>query len=249
MNVILPMAGIGSRFVKEGFKIDKPLIEVDNQPMFINSLNFLSNEHKFFFIFNQKLLNHNIDNYIKNNFINFKNIIINEVTEGQASTCMLAEQYIDEDEELLIAPCDSTVKFIDKKLEELKKYSDCIVFTFKNNLCVNNNPNQYGWVNVNSNNKIINFSIKKSISDIPTNDNAIVGIFWFKKSKYFFNSVRKLIHENSRINGEFYVDESLKYILNSDLKINIFEVDLYICWGTPNDLYKYNYWKRYFNNK
>jgi len=249
MNVILPMAGIRSRFVKEGFKIDKPLIEVDNQPMFINSLNFLSNEHKFFFIFNQKLLNHNIDNYIKNNFINFKNIIINEVTEGQASTCMLAEQYIDEDEELLIAPCDSTVKFIDKKFEELKDNSDCIVFTFKNNLCVNNNPNQYGWVNVNSNNKIINFSIKKSISDIPTNDNAIVGIFWFKKSKYFFNSVRKLIHENSRINGEFYVDESLKYILNSDLKINIFEVDLYICWGTPNDLYKYNYWKRYFNNK
>ena len=60
--------------------------------------------------------------------------------------------------------------------------------------------------------------------------------------------MRKLIHENSRINGEFYVDESLKYILNSDLKINIFEVDLYICWGTPNDLYKYNYWKRYFNN-
>ena len=56
MNVILPMAGIGSRFVKEGFKIDKPLIEVDNQPMFINSLNFLSNEHKFFLFLTKNYL-------------------------------------------------------------------------------------------------------------------------------------------------------------------------------------------------
>ena len=248
MNIILPMAGLGSRYVNEGFKMPKPLITIDNQPMFINSLNFLSKEHKFYFVFNQNLLEFNIEKHIKNNFQNFYNIVLTENTEGQASTCLSTETFIEQEEELLIAPCDSTVKFNNEKFKELKKISDCIVFTFKNNMCVNNNPNQDGWVNLNSNNEILNFSIKKSISNLPTNDNAIVGIFWYKKSKYFFNSAKKLISENIRINGEFYVDESLKIILNSNLKINILEVDQYICWGTPNDFYKYNYWKRYFNN-
>jgi hypothetical protein len=77
-------------------------------------------------------------------------------------------------------------------------------------------------------------------------DHAIVGTFWFKTGKNFAHYSEKLIKKNIRINGEFYVDEMMNLLIKDGLKVGIFEVDKYICWGTPDDLKTYNYWKQFF---
>ncbi|MFL5728351.1 MAG: hypothetical protein ACJ75J_02585, partial [Cytophagaceae bacterium] len=81
----------------------------------------------------------------------------------------------------------------------------------------------------------------------PMNDHAVVGTFWFKKSSYFVKAAEKMIAENRRINNEFYVDELMKDTLDLGLKTGVFEIDSYICWGTPDDYRTYNYWKSFFS--
>lgn len=247
MNILVPMAGLGSRFKNEGYEVPKPLIKINGNYMFINSLNFLeTNKNNFFFIYNIFLDKYNLKEIINSNFPNSKLITINFTTKGQASTCLLAKNYIKKDEDLLITPCDSSIIFSNSKFVKLKEECDVIIFVFRNNLCVINHPEQYGWVKVDKNNNVTDLSIKKKISTDPLKDYAIVGTFWYKYSNLFFDSAEKLVKEGIKINNEFYVDESCRYLI-ANYKVKIFEVDYYVCWGTPNDLKKYNYWYEFFS--
>ena len=74
---------------------------------------------------------------------------------------------------------------------------------------------------------------------------------FFRKAKYFIDGLHKNYKENVRTNGEFYVDDILNQNINDNLNVKVFEVEDYICWGTPNDLKTYNYWLDYHlnNNK
>lgn len=64
--------------------------------------------------------------------------------------------------------------------------------------------------------------------------------------KYLLEGLQKNIKENIRTNNEFYVDDVLNQNIKDGLTVKVFEVDDYICWGTPNDYKTYNYWKEYF---
>ena len=70
---------------------------------------------------------------------------------------------------------------------------------------------------------------------------------FFRKGKYFINGLEKNYDENIKTNGEFYVDDVLNQNIKSGLKVKVFEVINYICWGTPDDYKTYNYWKDFFN--
>ena len=140
--------------------------------------------------------------------------------------------------------------------EEFQKLSancDVIVFTYRHNEAVLQNPDAYGWVKVDNYNKITGLSIKKAISDTPMEDHAIVATFWFKRGADFVKAAEKMISENDRINNEFYVDEVIKHALDFGLDARVFEIDRYLGWGTPKDYERYmetiNYWKEFVNGK
>ena len=161
---------------------------------------------------------------------------------------MLAKDSISEDNSLLISPCDSSVIWDKKKLSTLleDRDLDAIIWTFRNNATVGRNPHMYGWVNTRDGELADSISCKKSISEDPINDHAIVGTFWFRNGKDFSHYGEELIKKNIRINGEFYVDEMMNLLIEDGSKVGIFEVEKYICWGTPNDLRTYGYWKKFF---
>ena len=68
----------------------------------------------------------------------------------------------------------------------------------------------------------------------------------FKKGKYFKTGLNKIYETYYRTNGEFYVDNMIESLVNMGYKVKIFDVENYLCWGTPNDYKTYNYWKEYF---
>jgi hypothetical protein len=70
---------------------------------------------------------------------------------------------------------------------------------------------------------------------------------FFRKGQYFMDGLKANYDENIRTNGEFYVDDVLNQNIKSGLKVKVFEVKNYICWGTPNDYRTYTYWRDYFN--
>ena len=110
-------------------------------------------------------------------------------------------------------------------------------------------PQQYGWVAVNDKNEVVNVSVKKPISTHPMNDHAVIGAFWFKEADIFKKATQRMLHENRRINNEFYVDECINDAIALGYKAKVFEADKYICWGTPDDYETYNYWHSFFNDK
>jgi bifunctional N-acetylglucosamine-1-phosphate-uridyltransferase/glucosamine-1-phosphate-acetyltransferase GlmU-like protein len=163
---------------------------------------------------------------------------------------MLAEEYINNSEELLIAGCDNGMEINTDKFIELCDQTDVIVFTYRHNKAVLNDPDAYGWMKVDEDNCIIGVSIKKALSDTPMEDHAVVATFWFKRGSIFVEATNKMVAENDRIRNEFYVDQVVKHVLELGYKAKVFEIDRYIGWGTPEDyeLYQktFEYWNGFY---
>ena len=148
---------------------------------------------------------------------------------------MLAEYELKLDDELTIGACDNKMEFNVNEFEDLIIKNDALIWTFRNNPSVLQNPEMYGWLSIDDRGKAKGVSCKKPISNNPLNDHAIVGAFSFKKAKSFIKYTEAMITKNRRINGEFYLDVVLDECINSGLKVAPFIMTKYTGWGTPKE--------------
>ena len=237
---IIPMAGQGIRFANQGYKIPKPLIPIDGIPMVVRAAKCLPEADLWIFICRES---HVVGSKIKeilNKFFTSPIIItVDFLTQGQASTCLLAKKYLKPDDLLTIGSCDCRMDY--NRTDYYKKFinSDALVWTFRNNESVLKNPEMYGWIKLNRYGKVSNISCKTPISNSPVKDHAITGSFSFRKAKYFLKFCEKTITKNRRINNEFYLDIVLDECVIGGLDVKPFEVYNYNSWGTPIDLENY----------
>ena len=251
-TLILPMAGAGSRFSKEGYETPKPLLEIEDLPMIIQAVKCLPETSKKIFICqNEHLKQFGIGNVLKNYYKETEIIGIDYITEGQACSCDLAFSQFDIDLEkpVFISACDNGVYYDIEKYNKLLEdpLVDIIIWCFSNNPTSKLFPHMYAWLDIDANNYIKRVSIKKPFDDIE-NKYAIIGSMTFKKGRYFKEGLHKIYETDYRTNGEFYVDNMIEPLVNMGYKVKIFDVENYLCWGTPNDYKTYNYWKEYFIN-
>lgn len=247
---LVPLAGRGLRFVEAGYTVPKPLIPVNGVPMVVAAAKYLPKADSYTFIaLKDHIDTYKIDRTLKKYFPPATVLTIDEVTRGQASTCMLAKDSISSHSILTIGACDNGMIYDESSFEKLIKQddTDVVIWTFRHNPHVLNNPNHWGWVKIDNNGFVEKVSVKIPISKDPYNDYAVIGCFSFKKASYFFDNAEKMIVSNRQINNEYYIDECMNVILENGLKVKVFEVDKYIGWGTPNDLKTYQYWQRYFS--
>lgn len=263
MNIIIPMAGAGQRFADEGYKIHKPAIPtIDRRdgrvyPMVVCATRDLpgvaQHGENVTYIDRTFHKNDGVETEILKYYTKASFITVEQLTEGQACTCLLAKEKINNEEELLIAGCDNGMVMDDDKFYDLTRECDVIVFTYRHNDSVLANPNAYGWVRTDHDHRITGLSIKKAISDTPLEDHAIVASFWFKHGEDFVRAAEKMIAENDRINGEFYVDEVIKHAMELGLDASVFEIDRYLGWGTPKDYEAYmaaiRYWRKFVTSE
>jgi dTDP-glucose pyrophosphorylase len=244
------MAGLGARFAAEGFEVPKPMIEVSGLPMVVQAGRSLPPADRWVFVCREQAVgNSEVVRALEEHFCGCEILVIDHTTEGQASTCLLAEGSIEASEALTIGACDNGLIW---SLEDFEKRwanpaLDALIWTFRGNATVNRNPRAYGWVEVDDQLRATRVSCKVPISDEPIGDHAIIGAFSFKRAADFFDAARSLIGKDRRINGEFYVDEAMNEVIEAGLRVEVFEVDKYIGWGTPNDLRTYQYWEHYFS--
>jgi dTDP-glucose pyrophosphorylase len=246
---LIPLAGRGKRFADEGYTLPKPVIPVDGIPMVIAAARSLPPADKYVFIcLKEHIVKHKIDKAIKKYYPKAVIVPLDHVTEGQASTCLLGEPYIDPEAELAIGACDNGMAYEQKNYDKVMNdpKTDAIIWTFRNNPNVTRHPEHWGWVAVDKKNFVKKVSVKIPVSDNPIRDHAVVGSFSFKKAKHFFEYTKKMIAVNRRINNEFYNDELMNVLVENGLKVKVFEIDTYIGWGTPADLKTYEYWSSYF---
>lgn len=253
-TTILPLAGKGSRFSKKNYKLPKPLLEINNEPMVIQAIKCLpQSSNNIFICLQDHDDNYNLKNKIHKFYPKSKVYTINKTTEGQACTTEIGilKNNINLDKPILISACDNGVYYDINKYKSLvdDENNDIIVWSFRNEPTSRNNPNMYAWIETNDDDTIKNVSCKKFIENVHDirNSHVIIGTMFFRKAKYFIDGLYKNYKENIRTNNEFYVDDVLNQNIKEGLKIKVFEVENYICWGTPDDYETFLYWQRYFS--
>lgn len=248
--LLMPMVGVGSRFQKDGYGIPKPLILVSGKPMAVQALNDLPQTETQRFILRQDLQGlESIKNALSEASNKPSFTLLDHMTDGQATTCIEGANGLDLDEPVTIAACDNGMLYdpeIFKKLT-LDTSIDVIVWGARGYPGATRNPEMYGWIEVdNLTGNICHISVKTPLAD-PKNDPIVVGTFTFKRLRDFSHAEKLMKEREAKVNGEYYVDMLINDAIKLGLNCKLFEIDKYICWGTPNDLKTFNYWQSCFH--
>jgi hypothetical protein len=176
-------------------------------------------------------------------------LAVAELTAGQASTCLLARDRVDPDAPLFIAPCDTAFVYDEAAWVALTadERVDAAIWTFRNHPHANRHPAQYGWVRSTVDGTVTGMSVKVPLSADPRRDAGITGAFWFRKAHTFFEAAERLIALDHRVNGEFYADSVLGVLVDQGCHVKVFDVQHYVCFGTPDDVRTFEYWQDYFS--
>ena len=236
LNVLIPMAGEGSRFRDAGFTFPKPLIDVNSKPMIqmvIENLNI--NANFIFIIRKEHQEQYNIKSVLKVLKPGCKIVEVDELTEGAACTVLLAREHIDNSKPLLLANSDQYIEWNSSKTmyNFISKDIDAGILTFD---AVH--P-KWSYAKVDENNIVTEVAEKKVISN-----HATVGIYYWKKGSDFVKYADQMIKKNIRVNNEFYVCPVFNEAIIDKKIIKIETVKKMWGLGTPEDL---NYFVQ--NNK
>jgi len=233
-NILIPMAGAGSRFNEAGFKNPKPLIDVKGEPMMkwaLKSMDFLNNLKNFkliFVILSEHEKKYKMEKNIKSTFPELKNhtlvIKIDKLTRGQAETCLAAEKYIDNNNRLIIHNCDTYST--SNLLEVINSYDPDGVLP-----CFKSSDPRYSFARLDKYDYVAETAEKKPISNWASN-----GTYYFKRGSDFVWAAKKSIRDNKMAKKEYYVSSLYNELIKTGKKIRIATVDKNFVLGTPEEL-------------
>ena len=228
LNILIPMAGAGTRFKEAGYIFPKPLIEIDNKPMIQWVIESLKLEGNYIFIVQkQHQEKYNINSVLKILKPNCKIIELDHITEGAACTTLLAKKFINSGNPLIIANSDQYILWnsIKSMYNFNSKKIDGGILTFEAI-----HP-KWSYAKVDKNNLVSEVAEKKVISK-----NATVGVYYWKKGSDYVKYAESMIKKNLRIKNEFYVCPVYNEAIREKKKIIIDKVKEMHGLGTPDDL-------------
>jgi HAD superfamily hydrolase (TIGR01509 family) len=228
LNVLIPMAGAGSRFEKAGYTFPKPLIDVNGKPMIQVVVDNLNLDANFIYVVQKShRQKYNLDTLLNLITPNCTIIEVDGITEGAACTALLAKDYINNDNPLFFANSDQYVEWNSSefmyKMQETN--FDGGIVTFKST-----HP-KWSFVKLDENNFASMVAEKNPISDLAT-----VGYYFWKNGADFVKYAEQMINKNIRVNNEFYVCPVFNEAINDGKKIITFNASKMWGIGTPEDL-------------
>lgn len=228
MNILIPMAGAGSRFAQAGYTFPKPLIEVNGKPMIQVVVENLNIEANYTFIVQKEHYEKYSLQYLLNLISPNCNIVqVDGLTEGAACTTLLAKEFINTDEPLLIANSDQFIEW--NSNECLYAFSadgiDGGLLTF-----YNSHP-KWSFVKLGQDGFVSEVAEKKPIST-----NASTGIYYWSKGSDYVKYAEQMIEKNIRTNNEFYVCPVFNEAIQDGKKIRMKQIERMWGLGTPEDL-------------
>jgi HAD superfamily hydrolase (TIGR01509 family) len=228
LNVLIPMAGAGSRFAQAGYTFPKPLIEVHGKPMIQTVVENLNIEANYIFICQQE----HYDKYNLKYLLNLiapdcKIVLVNGVTEGAACTTLLAKEFIDNDQPLVMANSDQFIEW---------NSNECM-YAFNADtidggiLTFNASHPKWSYAKLDDDGFVSEVAEKKVISN-----HATVGVYFWKKGSDYVKYAEQMIDKDIRVNNEFYVCPVFNQAIEDGKKIRVKNVEKMWGIGTPEDL-------------
>lgn len=233
LNVLIPMAGAGSRFADAGYAFPKPLIEVHGKPMIQAVVENLAINATYTYIVQKYHYEKYSLDYLLNAITPNCNIVqVDGITEGAAVTALLAKEFINTDSPLVMANSDQIVDWSSREFiyELHAKNADGGIAVFKSN-----HP-KWSYAKIDEHGLVSEVAEKKPISD-----NATVGIYYWKHGSDFVKYAEQMIQKDIRVNNEFYVCPVFNEAIQDYKKVYALPVNNMWGIGTPEDLQSYLY--------
>lgn len=234
LNIVIPMAGRGSRFSSAGYDLPKPLIPVMGRPMIEQVIRNLRpcREHRFIFIcLDEHIERYGVDRQLLSWAPGSTVITVRQVTEGAACTVLLAREYIDNDNQLMIANSD---QWVDININDYLAYMDDGRLAGLIMTMWADDP-KWSFVRLDSHMAICEVVEKKVVSN-----EATVGIYNFRHGREFVAAVEAMIAKGLRVNNEFYVAPAYNELIAAGRSIGYYnvgrEADGMYGLGIPSDL-------------
>jgi HAD superfamily hydrolase (TIGR01509 family) len=228
LNILIPMAGAGSRFEQAGYTFPKPLIEVRNKPMIqvvVENLNI--NANYIYIVQSKHRKSYNLDTLLNLITPDCKIVEVDHLTEGAACTALLAKEYINNDAPLFFANSDQFVEWDSNefmyKMNETKVDGGIVTFEATH-------P-KWSFAKLNEHGLVTEVAEKNPISNVAT-----VGFYYWKHGSDFVKYAEQMIAKNIRVNNEFYVCPVFNEAIQDQKQIRNFKVERMWGLGTPEDL-------------
>jgi HAD superfamily hydrolase (TIGR01509 family) len=231
LNVLIPMAGAGSRFEQAGYTFPKPLIEVKGKPMIQVVVENLNLDANYIYVVQKTHREkYNLDTLLNLITPGCKIVETDGLTEGAACTALLAKEYIDNDNPLFFANSDQFVEWDSNefmyKMQETNADGGIVTFTATH-------P-KWSFAKIDDNGLVTEVAEKNPISDIAT-----VGYYYWKNGSDFVKYAEQMIDKNIRVNNEFYVCPVFNQAIGDNKQIRTFNTSGMWGLGTPEDLKYY----------
>ncbi len=233
MNIVIPMAGLGSRFKDAGIDTPKPLVVVDGKTLIEHAVTSLNIPGKYYFITRQYKDNNYNDEIIKvldSLNIRYTEIRLDHDQRGAADAALYAEKYINNDEELIITNCDQLLKW------NSQQFLNLITVTAAGSVVLYDSDSPKDSYAEIKDGKVI-----RIVEKDPISNDARIGVHYWKHGKYFVRSAKQLLVDRAWDKREAYVSETYNYLIEDGHFIDYYKIssNLYICLGTPEHVDQY----------
>ena len=252
-SLVIPMAGLGQRFVDEGYAVTKPLIPVSGRPMVMQAVNHLPAAQQHAFVLRSDMAGcQEIGDVLNSAYSTSVIKTLPAVTEGQACSALigldaLMNAFWEVPGPITFGACDYGALYDDAAFQAITDDPtvDVVVWGVRGHANAVRNPQMFGWIDA-ADGSIRRISVKAPLSSPPT-DPIVLGTFTFRRAEDFRKVVNHLIARDGRVNGEFYLDSCINDAIEMGMKCHLFEVNSFLSWGTPNDLRTFEYWQSCFH--
>lgn len=252
-SLVVSMAGLGRRFAEEGYRQAKPLIPVSGRPMAVQAARALPPAERCVFVLRASMPGaRTLAAELERLWPRAATEMLPTVTEGQACTALrgldaLERAFGKAPGPVTFTACDHGALYDRAALQRLAgdPETDMIVWGVRGHAEAIRQPHMFGWIQV-DNGRVDAVSVKSPLKS-PASDPVVCGTFTFRRADDFRRCVKRMIARNGRVNGEFHIDSCINDAAALGLQCRLFEIDSYMCWGTPNDLRTFEYWQSCFH--
>lgn len=248
MRIVIPMAGHSERFRQAGYEVPKPFMMMDHRPMIHWVADLFSPDDEFVFIA-QKAHLADPDNrrILETATPNFEIVEIEPNDLGPVYTSLAADHIVADDEPTIVSYCDYYQVWNYRQfLMQVAEY-DGALSIFKGSHPASFGSTFYAYLRCNEAGEMLEIKEKESFTDNRVEEPASSGVYYFRNWAMFRELAQDMLDRAETVKNEYYV--SLLYRLMNERggRITTFEVDKFICWGTPEDVEQYFFWSEYFS--
>ena len=232
VNVVIPMAGKGKRFMDRGYSIPKPLLPIEGKAMaewIVKNLSF-PGAHFIFIMLSEHAKDHGLDVVLRKAAPGCDIVMMDGVTEGAACTVLAASKYIDNDTPLVIKDCDQVVDWVPSHFFRFmeRNSADGGIMT------IHTNDRGFSFVDPLKVGPDF-FHVSSTAEKVAISSEGATGLYYFSKGSHFVKYADSMIKKNIRTNNEFYICPVYNELIDDGLRVLYYPIAQMLSLGTPDD--------------